>query len=199
MALKIETAGKKIAAARKGGFPPLPKGPIGVTVSEAEVGEYGPNSANAGRANLKIRLKVEEGQVGERRIIFDTIPLFTEWAPTAKNPEGSDAFAFFQFFAALEGISEQEFRDKVTAAADAGEDYEIPDPTEILGTQVTVVLTIENDTYAFERAKKEGTATPEETQDDYKTNRVGRYKVYEGLVEDKAATETANKSKKYTL
>ena len=195
MAFKVATAGATIPDARKGGFAPLPAGPIGVTIFKAEVGEYGPRSANAGKPNLKVQLRVQDGQAGANRRLFDTIPLFPQWAPSAKNPDGSDAFAFFQFFAAVRGETEQEFRDFIKSSPD---DFEF-DVADLIGKPLTAVLTIEADTYAFDKAKVAGTLEDGETQEDYKTNRVGRYKKYEGLASGEAASEAVAATKTYTL
>lgn len=162
-------------------FAPLAAGNYLVSVFDAEVGEYSPKSNNPGRPNLKVQLRIADGQKGANRRQFETIPLFTRFNRSDKSPDGADAFTFFGFFAAILGIPEKEFRKQVTEAiANADDDgnveLPIPDPQEILGKELVLNLKVENDAYAYNKYVKgvENGEVDDEglTKDDFKRNAV---------------------------
>lgn len=175
MARDLDLGGQK-SEASSGGFAPLAAGDYNVTIFDVEDATYGPKSANAGRPSLRVQLRVSEGQEGTNRRLFETIPLFARWAPTAKNPDGSDAFTFFDFFAAVRGESPKDFRKSFNDLVDAGENPAslLPANSELLGKPLTVVLKVENDTYAFNKAVENGDT--DAAQEDFKRNSVKTWK-----------------------
>lgn len=175
-----KTEGYKSAEnASKNTFDPLPAGKYAVSIYEASTGEY-KRGGNIGKEFLKIQFKVLDGQPGANRRLFENIGLFDRWAPTAKNPDGSDNFTFFGFFAAVTGKTEKEFRQWFDATEDPF--AELPSPTQLEGRKVLVNLKIVPDTYAFSKAEENGDLEPGQTQEDFKTNDVSGYKVYDGTL-----------------
>ena len=131
-----------------GSFAPLPAGKYEATVFGITDGKY-KNGDNKGRDNLNVQFKISAGQVGANRRIFDLIPLDPTWAG------GGDAFRYFQFFAAVQGMPEKDFRIEVKARKEAKEDIELPDDADMLGTEVTLTLKVSDDKYKFDKAVKE--------------------------------------------
>lgn len=175
-------------------FNALPAGSYAVTVQSAEVGEY-KKGGNADRPLVKVQFKVLDGQVGANRRIFQQVGIFEKWAPTAKNPDGSDNFTFFGFFAAVTGKTEKEFRAWFDETDDAFQ--ELPSPSELEGRKVVLRLKVVPDAYGYDKAVQEfaeetglayksesdkAAARAEfvETQDDYTTNDISGFKVYTG-------------------
>lgn len=182
----VDTTGQTVGEGNNG-FAPLAAGNYQVTIYDAEFKDFGPNSANAGRPGVNYQFRISDGQTGANRRVFQQIGLFPRWAPSAKSPDGADNFLFFGFFAALLGKSEKDFRvevrEAVESAAKAGNsaktELPIPDPVAVLGKPLTLVLGIENDTYAFGKYTKavaEGTEQAGLTQDDFKRNTVKGFK-----------------------
>lgn len=180
MGIVIDLKGQTVSEGNTG-FKPLPAGPYAVSIFDAEVEEYGPKTANKGRNFLKVQFRIDDGQDNANRRLFENIPLFTTWAATKKNPEGSDAFTFYAFFSAVLGKKDKEFRDEVRDAIAAGK-FTVPEPNEILGKKLTVNVKIVPDSYAFNKASENGTLEDGETQADYLTNDISAYKVYSGPV-----------------
>lgn len=178
MGFTLDLKGQKVGAGNAS-FTPIAAGTYPVSVFDASVEEYGPKSNNAGRPFLKVQYRIDDGAPGANRRLFDSIPLFTEWAPTAKNPEGSDAFSFFGFFAAVTGVKEKDFRKTVTEALESAKDKSkvslpIPDPDTILGKKLALVVKIADDDYAFKKAVSEG--DDEAVQADFKKNVISGYR-----------------------
>lgn len=183
MAKTLDVTGQTVGEARKNRFAALPAGSYNVEIFDVTEGEYGPKSANAGRENYNVQLRIADGQTGANRRQFETIPLFFTWAPTAKNPDGSDAFSFFQFFAAVQGKTEKAYRAEVKEAVKDGK-FSIPDPVELMGKSLVVTLKIENDTYAYAKYLREvesgdvelAEGEAPETQADFTRNTVSGWK-----------------------
>lgn len=187
MGYGIPLKGQKVSDGGGKTFEPLEAGPIGLAVFDAEVKQYGDKTKNAGRDFLKIQFKVLDGQTGANRRLFQSIGLFPEWAPTDKNPNGSDNFTFFAFFAAVQGKKEKDFRAEMKKAIeDEDEKFTIPSARELLGKKVTAILKIVPDTYAYDQYKlalKNGTeeladGEEEKTQSDFLKNDIAGFKVY---------------------
>lgn len=176
MARVVNVSGQKVRDAQSTRFKALEAGEYTVSLYDVKEEKYGPNSNNAGRPYYNVQLRIEDGQPGANRRLFEKIPLFLEWNPTPKNPEGSDAFTFYDFFAAVEGIKSSEFRARMKKLVEAEKDLEVPDPTPLMGKKVNVVLDIVNDSFAYEKAVAEGTLEEGETEEDYTRNRVRTWK-----------------------
>lgn len=131
-----------------GSFAPIPAGKYEASIVKVEESAY-KSPANKGLPSLNVQYKVSPGQVASNRRLFDLFPLAPNW----KN--GKDAFRFHQFFAAVEGISEKEFRLKVKAAQEAKEELDLPDDVDLLGAEVTITVKVVDDTYKFGKAKEE--------------------------------------------
>lgn len=182
MGYGIALKGTKVSDGGGNKFDPLAAGPLGLAVFDAEVKEYGPNTNNAGRDFLKIQFKVLDGQTGANRRLFENVGLFPEWAPTDKNPDGSDNFTFFAFFAAVLGKKEKDFRAEFKKAIEEeDEKFEIPSARELLGKKVTAIIKIVPDDYAYKKylqAVKDGDEEEGKTQSDFLKNTINGYKVY---------------------
>jgi len=203
MARVIDTTGQTVREGQSSKFLPLAAQEYVVSVYDVLEGSYKKDSAGEGRDNYRVQLRIGDGQVGANRRLFQTIPLFLSWGATQKNPDGSDAFTFYDFFAAIRGVKSKDYRTGVKVmlskdkaevaellekigneafreevAALAGKGLSIPSPEELLGKKVNVVLKIVPDTYAFQKATREDTLEPGETQQDYLTNDVSAWKPY---------------------
>lgn len=171
MARKIGVAGKEISTDTGGSYAPLPAGNYEATIFSVKEDVYkGANSS--GIPYLNVQFRISEGQKGANRRIFDKIPLETAWK------DGKDAFRFFQFGAAVNGMDEKEFRKATKAAAEKkGGAVEIPDDADLLGAGVTLVLGIEDDKYHFDKAHEKwedlnDPDAPEPKIADYQQNNV---------------------------
>jgi len=142
MARNLDFSGENVSTESNTGFAPLPAGKYEATVFDVKDGTYGEKSANSGRPNLKVQFRISDGQKGANRRVFETVPLFSEWA------SGSDAFGFFRFFAAVQGKSESEFRKEVAANP---KKVSLPDNKQLLGKAVTLDITVDNDDYAYNK------------------------------------------------
>ena len=167
MARKAQVTGE-VSTETGGAFKPLPAGRYEVTIFGVEEGKY-KNGPNKGRPNLNVQYRISEGQKGTNRRIFDLIPLFTNWA----GPEAKDAFTFFRFFSAVQGMSEKDFR---IAVKEDGAADDLPEDDDLLGMELTLTLKVEDDDYRFDKAKEEweknGSKGEPPVQADYQRNRV---------------------------
>ncbi len=152
MPRNLDWSKEKIAAPSRTPFEPLPAGRYTVTVYDVKEKQYSASSRNAGRTFYAIQFRVVDGERGANRRFYDNIGIFPTWAPNARHPEGADNFTFWRFFSVIEGKSEPELRK---AAQDGS--FEIPEPQELLGRKLDVLLGIEKDDYALNRAKEDGT------------------------------------------
>lgn len=171
-----KTEGRK--AADSGGgtrFNALPAGSYAASVYEVTAGEY-KNGNNKGRPNIRVQFKILDGQTGANRRIFQTIGIFDEW----NNDKKSDNFTFFQFFAAAVGKSETDFRAWFDEEDDPFGD--LPSPTQLEGRKVVLRLKVVPDDYGYKRAKEEGSLGADETEDDFTTNDIAGFKVYDGTL-----------------
>lgn len=172
MARKVQVTGE-VSTETNTGFKPLKAGKYEVTVFGVEEGAY-KNGANKGKPNLNVQYRISEGQSGANRRVFDLVPLITNWS------DGKDAFRFFQFFAAVQGISEKDFRIKVKEAKEAGdtnlETLDLPDDDDLLGMELTITLNVKDDDYRYKEAvkkwKAEGERGDEPKQADFQRNNI---------------------------
>lgn len=162
MARSISTDGGVVNPDGGGGFKPLKVGRYEATVFKLEEKRYA-SVKNKDRPYLNVEFRISDGQVGANRRLFEKVPLFSKWS------DGKDAFAFFRFFAAVTDTDEKEFRAAWNEAAEAGEEFDLPDDVDILGTPVTLTLKIVDDTYAFNKAKE---TDPDAKQADFQTNAI---------------------------
>lgn len=162
MARSISTGEGAVNPDGGGGFKPLPNGRYEATVFKVDDGKYS-SAKNKDRPNLKVQFKISDGQTGANRRLFEVVPMFAKWS------DGKDAFAFFRFFAAVTDTDEKEFRAAWNEAAEAKEDFDLPDDVEILGTPVTLTVKITDDEWAFKKAKK---TDPDAKQADFQTNAI---------------------------
>lgn len=179
MALNLNLSSEKISEPSSG-FDPLPPGKYAATVFQVDDKEFGPKSNNAGRPAWNIQFRISDGQTGANRRVFQLVGLFPSWAPTDKNPDGSDNFLFYQFFAALLGKSEKEFRAEVKEVAEGKgkKTLSLPDAVQALGTEVVLDLGIETDTWNYDKARAEwensGQVGDEPDPEDFKRNNIKR-------------------------
>ena len=133
----------------------IPAGTYNATIFDAELGEFatGPDKPNGGRPSLKLQLVDADGGLGKSRM-FVNLGLFSQWAPSAKNPKGSDNFGLFNFLAALlikdgENMAQANRRVRKEFAEDPN--FELPDIEDLLGTPIGVKVTIKggNNNYSF--------------------------------------------------
>lgn len=138
MARIINVTGRAVSEAKG---KPLPAGEYIAQIVDAEEGEYGSSSKNAGRPRLKLQMKILESGTGEgvgRKITDWGLPLFPEWA------SGSVAFTFINFCKAM-GI----------ALPEGDEEFEVefPDIDELMGQTVGIKVSVENDPQGEPRSR----------------------------------------------
>jgi len=80
--------------------------------------------------------------------------------------------------AALASIKDEAYRAKIADAVKAGTGLVLPDPAELLGKKINVVLKIVPDTYGFEKAVREDTLEEGQTQQDFLTNDISAWKPF---------------------
>lgn len=179
MALNLNLSSEKISEPSSG-FDPLAPGKYAATVFQVDDKEFGPKSNNAGRPAWNIQFRISDGQTGANRRVFQLVGLFPSWAATDKNPDGSDNFLFYQFFAAVQGKSEKEFRAEVKEVAEGKgkKTLTLPDAVQALGTEVVLDLGIETDTWNYDKAHAEwengGEIGEEPDPEDFKRNNIKR-------------------------
>ena len=174
MARKVDVGGQTIQTETGGSFAPLPAGKYAATIFGVKEDTF-KSGKNKGFPILNVQFRISDGQKGANRRIFDRIPLKPKFA------EDKDAFRFFQFWAAVKGIPEKEFRVAVAAAAENKKgSIELADDKDLLGEEVTLVLGIEDDDYHFKEAygaweslpDDERLNTPEPVIADFQRNKV---------------------------
>lgn len=145
MARKIGVGGKDISTDTGGSFAPLPAGRYEATIFQVKEGKY-TTVKNKDLPNLNVQYRISDGQKGANRRLFDLVPLSPTWK------DGKDAFRFFQFGAAVTGVTEKAFREKAKElAADKKGTIEIPEDSDLLGKGVTLTIKVVDDDYAFEK------------------------------------------------
>src|SRR5664280_1844340 len=97
----INVTGQVVGEGNSNRYLPLKAGEYTVSFYDVEEGTYKADSAGTGRDSYRLQLRIADGQDGANRRLFETVGLFSQWGPTAKNPSGSDNFTFFDVFAAV--------------------------------------------------------------------------------------------------
>lgn len=173
----IDLTGQQVLSERSGGFAPIPADTYNGFIYDIEQKEF-TSEANAGKPYFNIQLRISDGEYSGR-VLFAMVPLFTAWGPTAKNPEGSDAFTFYDFFGPMLGLSSKEFREKVAEAATSKKKHiALPSPHDLMGREIAFKVVVKPDHFAFNRAKNEAEESGiefTETIEDYKRNEVTKY------------------------
>lgn len=157
---------KKVPLVSGNDFEPIPAGKYRAYLFDADERTFGPNSNNADRPYYNIQLKIADGEYENRRV-FMMVGLFPVWAPTAKNPDGADNFTYFDFYAAVNGMSSIEARKLNNEQG--GLDY--PDPEDFIGMVVEADIGIRNNTYQGETTKQ-NTVRSLRAVKDTKTNNI---------------------------
>lgn len=154
--LTINLSGQTVQEESQGTpFEALPAGTYNATLYDVEKSEYGKNSANAGRPNYQLEIRIKDGEFADRRL-WTHIPLFLEWAPKAGQEKGADAFAFYAFFGPLAGKTPKEFRAEVKEIVENGDgNLKLPTPEQLLGKEVVITVNNKADAWAYNRAKEE--------------------------------------------
>lgn len=141
-------------------FAPIPAGKYDATIVKAEVIPYSKkeDSAYKGQNALNVQLRiVDDWPTAAKRVLFARIPMFTNYAPSDKYPDGYPVHIFYQFFGAV-GVPE--------AQVLAGNLGEIRD---FLGKRVTITVALKeaddfhDDEWNDVRRFKASTATPTAT------------------------------------
>jgi hypothetical protein len=164
MARKVNvTKGAQEQAASSGGdYKPLDAGIYNVSVFEAEgTAIKNPVSPNNGVTGVRLHLRISDGQKGANRRLFTSVYDVERWNPKPGKTEGAVNFQFFQFYKAL-GI---EFGE--------GE-VELPEIEDLQGEELAVKVKIVHDSYAYNKAVKEGTLG-DRTKADFLTNEVAEF------------------------
>jgi len=131
MSLDAEVqSGAAKAAKEANNFAPLPKGNYEVTIAKGEVKLY-EKGAYQGKRYINLQLRViDSAPVGKGRVVFAKVPLFSNWKPSAKYPDGYPT-NYAEFFLAL-GVSDEQ--------VDAGRG--LPGPQEFGGKRLSVYVTV---------------------------------------------------------
>lgn len=180
MSLELDVKGQTVGEGSTG-FAPLPAGEYLASVYNAELGEYKKGGLNEGRPNLNVQFRISDGQKGANRRLFQLIGLFPSWAPKP-GKDAADNFLFFQFLAAVTGKTEKEVRAEVRAAAEGKGTFSFPDLADLLGKEVTLVVKIEADSYAYQKAADNGTLADDQTVEDFKRNAISAIRAPKELV-----------------
>jgi len=128
----IRPGGSAVKSAREqeNSFKAVPKGWYDVTIVKGEVKTFERGNYK-GKRNLNVRVKVvKTAAVAAGREFSVTVPLFSNWNPTAKYPDGYPT-NYASFFLAL-GVSEEQ--------VDAGKG--LPGPSEFQGKPLSVYLSV---------------------------------------------------------
>lgn len=141
------------AAAAANDFEPIPAGWYNGTIFNAEEKQFKNAGKHPGDDYYNVQLRVSEGDY-KGRVLFVMVPLFPKWNPGPKTPNGFPT-NFIPFFEALGEDLEGEF--------------EVPDPDELGGQDITFRVRIEEDAY---KNAKEGTT-------DAKRNEVTAFRPYD--------------------
>lgn len=190
-------------------FPPLEAGSYAVAVYEAKAGEF-KSEANKGKPNVSLSFKVLPGQPGAGRFLRGFVGVFPKWGPTAKNPQGSDNFTFFNFFSAVLGKSEKEFRQWFDESTEEEIEAALPSAKELGGRKAVVKVKVVPDEYGYAKTlaqfrkdeELEAAVDSDElreaffdrtgyTQADFNTNEIVGYKVYDGTLPGAGAANTS--------
>ena len=100
MPIEAQSRSGATEAAKSAGYAQLPKGWYDGTIAEAKVQQYKAGKY-AGKNYINVRVKVvKTATVGAGREFFVKIPLFSNWAPSAKYPDGYPTL-YATFFSAL--------------------------------------------------------------------------------------------------
>lgn len=186
-------------------FKALDAGPVVLSIYEAKIGEF-KNGGNKGKTSVRIQFKVEEGQPGANKRLFQTVGIFEKWAPTPKNEGGADNFTFFGFFAAATGKKEKEFRQWFSETDDAFD--QIPSPSALEGRKVIGKLKKVPDEYGYRQnlakfAEENGLDVADEataqkftevtgySAASYETNEISSFAVYDGKIPAAGAANTS--------
>jgi hypothetical protein len=115
--ININISNEDLASTSSGSYDPIPKGTYATTIFTAELVPV-KNGENAGKPQLKIQLRVSEGQFENRRL-FTFVPLYT-------------GKAFWKTKAFFEALGYD---------LNAG-NFEVPDVTELLGKPLGAKVTL---------------------------------------------------------
>lgn len=131
MSLDAEVQSGAVKAAKESNnFAPLPKGNYDVTIVKGEVKVYEKGTYKDKRyLNLQLKV-VDNAPVGKGRIVFAKVPLFSNWAPSAKYPDGYPT-NYAEFFLAI-GVPEEQ--------VEAGRG--LPGPSEFGGKRLSVYVNV---------------------------------------------------------
>lgn len=129
MSLDAEVQSGAVKAAKESNL--IPKGNYDVTIREAEVKVYGKDSSVAGKRYINLQLRVvDDSPTAKGRIAFQKVPLFSNWNPTTKYPDGFPT-NYADFFLAL-GVPED--------VVEAGKG--LPGLSDIKGKRLSVYVTV---------------------------------------------------------
>jgi len=120
-----------VDSAKEDSFGLIPAGTYEATIFSVKEGKFGPGR-NEGRPFWNVQYRISEGDYENRRV-FQRIGLFTNWAPTEKNPDGASNFTLIQFLDALGAIDEDG-------------DAEIPEIDDVVGEPVTIRIKVQKGT-----------------------------------------------------
>jgi len=171
--LTINLTGQAVKEESSQGFDPIPDGDYKATIFDVVPGEYA-SEANKGRPKFDVQFRIAEGEYLNRRL-FTHIPLFTVWGPTKKNPDGADAFAFYDFFGPVQGKTPKEFRAEVKDIVENGDgQLDLPTPGDLLGKELVITVKKRKDPWAYQRALE---TNPDAKPEDFERNEISAYTV----------------------
>jgi len=106
MPIQAESRSGATKAAQSVGYAQLPKGWYDGTIAEAKVAQF-KTGKYQGKNYINAQLKVvKTAKVGAGRTFFVKVPLFSNWQPSAKYPDGFPTL-YASFFSAL-GVSDSD-------------------------------------------------------------------------------------------
>jgi len=112
-------------------FAPLPAGWYAATVYDIKVIDFSKKAGYTGNDCWNIQYKLSDGQPGANRRVFQRV-----YIGDTEFPSGSRNFTLFQFLDAYFGNNE------FTKRFNAGENIELPDIADVLGSSIDIQLKI---------------------------------------------------------
>jgi hypothetical protein len=154
MSLDAEVQTGAVKAAKESGL--IPKGNYEFTIAKGEVKVYGDESSVAGKRYLNLQLRVvDDWPTAKGRTVFLKVPLFSNWNPSAKYPDGFPT-NYAEFFLAI-GVSEE--------VVESGKG--LPGPSEFGGKRLAAYVNVkpaddfnDSDYNEVGRISKPKTGTP---------------------------------------
>lgn len=181
-------------AALPDNFTPIKPGKYEAYLYNVEFKEFGGKGKNAGRPAYNISFKIAPGQDFANRVLFlsPMLLLAERWAPSPKHPEGYPNGTLWEFLSAVnkDGKTPKELVDEFNETGD----ITVPDPRDLVGELVEIMVGIENDSYAWAQA-----GSPEGKEKEFQRNTIRKISPASEGTEEEVETVKVDETKKRVL